>query len=540
MKRTIAVVLAFVLLGICSPSFAEGDISNFKKERIYAGNFSDIDETDWFYSSVAEAFEYKITDGVSETEFAPYEPISLAEAIAFGVKINATYEGEKPDLSSSEKWYTGYVDYAKNKKIIEEDFSLEGLNFPATREQVAYILARSISFTELKNINPKISNIPDVTLENEFYNEILLLYRAGVLTGKDDYGSFYPNEYITRCEVCAMIGRIVNPNLRINVEFKSNQAENIDKKYNAVEISEAASEAVFYIEIYGKGDQAIASGSGFFISEDGVCVTNYHVIDGGYSAKVKLVNGTTYDVSAVLGYDKERDIAILKVDAADLKCLELGNSDEIVSGESVFCIGSPLGLENTLSTGVVSNVNRVEDGFSYIQITAPISNGSSGGAVLNDRCKLIGISSAGYNAGQNLNLAIPSNEINKIARDKNITMYELTTGRKPGEPVPGETSVGVVLGYSDNKNIIDFGKLNNIAESSEAKYSDELVERFYISDVDGIIRYMSALGKNGFYRQREMSFNNVISMIYTNRRDAVLIEYDILNMKTVITYYFEK
>ncbi len=515
---------------------AEGSINNFKKERIYSNNFSDIREDDWFFNSVAEVFEYKITDGISENEFAPYEPVSLAEAIAFGAKLNMIYENESIDLSIGEEWYEAYVSYAKKKTIIEDDFRLTGLEYPATREQVAYILARSISFKELKNINPKISSLPDVFSTDRFYNEILLLYRAGVLAGKDDYGSFLPKEYITRCEVCAMLGRIINPNLRINVELKEKQSAVVDEKYNSVEISKMASNAVFYIEIYDRNNRAMSSGSGFFISESGVCVTNYHVIEGGYNAKIKLVGGDEYDVENVLGYDKERDIAILKISGEGFNFLKLGNSDAVVSGEDVFCIGSPLGLENTFSTGVVSNTNRIIDDLSYIQITAPISHGSSGGAVLNENCEVIGISSAFYGDGQNLNLAIPSNEISKIKRDKNITLYELATGRKPGDV---QSNVGSVKGYSDNENIIDFGLLNGVGESKAFEYTDELVKRFYISDVDGIVRYMSALEQQGFYRQRQMNFNGVLSMIYTNWVDVVLIEYDIQTKNTVIVYYYK-
>ncbi len=547
MKRAASKIMCVILscimvFGVTNAAMA-GDLNNFKQERIYSGAFSDVESSDWFYSLVSTAYEYGITDGYSESEFAPYEPVSQSQAIAFGAKINAVYNGKEIETpAEGENWYEPYIKYAIDNAIIEDGvFEEKNYSKPATRAQVAYILARSVDFSDLKNINTSISSLPDVSAYDKFYNEIIMLYRAGVLAGKDDTGRFYPDEYITRSEVCAIISRIIDKNERMSLTLKDDTAQTPQgQKYDAVGIAKKASSAVFYIEIYDSRGAAEKSGSGFFISSDGIAVTNYHVIEDGYSAKIKLNDSTVYDVSSVLGYDKERDIAILKIDGSGFNYLETADSDQIVAGESVFCIGSPLGLDNTISTGVISNTNRIDSNLSYIQITAPISSGSSGGAVLDEYCKVIGISCGGYTEGQNLNLAIPINALQSVPRDKNVTLYELTTGGKQPQQSTGQVTIGESEGYSDNKNILDFGKLNNITESASPTYTSQIVRRSYQSNIDAVNNYIENLYKLGFYRQRITQINGNIAMIFVSRSDAMALEYNIYSGATYVSYYFNK
>lgn len=543
MKKALSLLLSLSLaLGTCV-CVSANDLNNFKQERIYSGIFDDVKSTDWFCDAVSETYEYGIADGYSENEFAPYEPVSQSQAIAFGAKINAIYSENTIDTSEDdENWYDAYIEYALNEGIIENGvFSEKNYSKPATRAQVAYILARSVDFSDLKNINTSVSVLPDVSAYDEFYNEIIMLYRAGVLAGKDETGRFYPNEYITRAEVCAIINRIINKDARMSLDLKSEEitTEPQIEKYDAVAVASKAASAVFYIEIYDRYGNASKSGSGFFISADGRAVTNYHVIEDGYSAKIKLNDSEVYDVASVIGYDKERDIAVLQIDASGFNYLELADSDAIAAGENVFCIGSPLGLDNTISTGVVSNTNRIDSNLSYIQITAPISSGSSGGAVLDEQCKVIGISCGGYTEGQNLNLAIPINALSDVALDKNITLYELATGKKQEQS--DDVSTGFeIAGYSDNGAILDFGKFLGISQSAEPVYKSQIVTRSYVSDADSVNEYISVLYQLGFYRQRTSQRNGDITMIFVSRTDALSLSYDLYTGKTCISYYYEK
>ena len=148
-------------------------------------------------------------------------------------------------------------------------------------------------------------------------------------------------------------------------------------------ISRKANGSIVSIVMSNKDGHPIAQGSGFLISKDGQVVTNYHVIKNGTSAVVKLPDGAFFPVDGVLASDKDRDVAIIKAHGNDFRTLTLGDSDRLQVGEEVVAIGSPLSLESTVSNGIVSAIRTVEDeGGKFVQITAPISPGSSGGPLL--------------------------------------------------------------------------------------------------------------------------------------------------------------
>ena len=164
-------------------------------------------------------------------------------------------------------------------------------------------------------------------------------------------------------------------------------------------------------------------GSGFFISNDGTIVTNYHVI--AHSKKLSIYTDTNkeYTDITVLGYDVLKDIAILKINTQDkFPFCKIGDSNKIVLGDSIVVIGNPMGLRNTLSTGIISSLKQKD----FIQITAPISPGSSGGALFNMYGEVIGITSSAILAGQNLGFCIPINEIHTIALNKPLTPTQLS------------------------------------------------------------------------------------------------------------------
>lgn len=190
-----------------------------------------------------------------------------------------------------------------------------------------------------------------------------------------------------------------------------------DKPLSAEQIYAKCSSSVFYIEIYDRYGSAIASGSGVFISPDGKALTNHHVVEDAYSAKVMTTDGSTYDVTGYYDARQDIDMALIQVAGSGFPCLSIGDSTAVAGGQNVFAIGSPLGLDNTISQGIISNANRVVDGLGYIQITAPISHGSSGGALINDRGQLIGITTATFSDGQNLNLAVPVHRYKELSTD---------------------------------------------------------------------------------------------------------------------------
>lgn len=173
------------------------------------------------------------------------------------------------------------------------------------------------------------------------------------------------------------------------------------------ELSARATAAVVLVQV--EAGERSRQGSGFLVQQDGLILTNHHVIRGATSARVRLSTGDVYDRVSVLATDERRDLAILKISGFALPTLPLGNSDDVRIGTDIVAIGSPMGLENTVSTGIVSGRRTEPEGFRLLQITAPASTGSSGGPVLDRAGRVVGIAASQFRNGQNLNFAVPIN-----------------------------------------------------------------------------------------------------------------------------------
>ena len=166
--------------------------------------------------------------------------------------------------------------------------------------------------------------------------------------------------------------------------------------------------------------QPISLGSGFFV-RNGQIATNLHVVEGAARGYAKLVGQKTkYDIEGITAIDPQRDLVILKVSAFGAQVLFLGDSDALQVGESVYAVGNPRGLEGTFSQGIISSIREVGTD-KLLQITAPISPGSSGGPVLNGVSDVIGVSVATFRGGQNLNFAIPSNYLQALVAKAGAT-----------------------------------------------------------------------------------------------------------------------
>jgi S1-C subfamily serine protease len=180
-------------------------------------------------------------------------------------------------------------------------------------------------------------------------------------------------------------------------------------------IAKAANGAIVSIITSAKDGRPVAQGTGFLVSTDGRIVTNYHVVKGASSAIVKLPNGAFYDVDGVVAFDKARDLAVIKAHGQNFRVVTLGNSDRIQVGEEIVAIGSPLSLESTVSSGIVSGIRTIkEEGGKFLQITAPISPGSSGGPLFNMAGEVVGITTLYLEGGENLNFAIPVNDAKRL------------------------------------------------------------------------------------------------------------------------------
>jgi S1-C subfamily serine protease len=213
----------------------------------------------------------------------------------------------------------------------------------------------------------------------------------------------------------------------------------LDAELTARQVADRHMAAVFALDTYASQkyiDAETPSGnsSGFFISADGLAVTNYHSIDGAIYATATLSNGETYPVERVIYYDAGIDIAVLKLSTTStdnkttsaFSYLELAGTEDIRPGDTVYTLGNPLGLGLAVSSGIISAVERVVDGYDLpcVMDTADISQGSSGGALLNTHGRVIAVTSGAYIYGNNMYLAVPVDPV--LTADLTVEGWTLT------------------------------------------------------------------------------------------------------------------
>jgi len=170
---------------------------------------------------------------------------------------------------------------------------------------------------------------------------------------------------------------------------------------NPAEIAKSSTPAVVSIHTEN------ALGTGFIIAPGGLIATNLHVVAGQSAIVVTLADHREFRVVEVWNGDKDKDLVILRIQARGLPIVSLGDSAKVHPGDAIVAIGHPLGLEDTVSNGLVSAIRKVDDDLTILQISAPIAPGSSGGPIFNDRGEVIGVSTAILTGGQNLNFGVP-------------------------------------------------------------------------------------------------------------------------------------
>lgn len=222
----------------------------------------------------------------------------------------------------------------------------------------------------------------------------------------------------------------------------------------------------FFGEFFGfkKTYKTESIGSGFFIDTDGTAVTNYHVIKSASKIYAVASDGIQYD-AYLIGGDEDLDIAIIKVkNIKNVTPVTLGTSSDIMLGETVIAIGNPYGLESSVSTGVVSNTNRIlniNNSFSiFIQIDAPINPGNSGGPLVNLDGEVIGINTAIYKEAQGIGFSIPIDILKRV-------IYEI---KKFGKIRP--TYIGVIIDETRDGLVVEKVDKGSSAENIGLKKGD--------------------------------------------------------------------
>ncbi|HEX3478683.1 MAG TPA: trypsin-like peptidase domain-containing protein [Kofleriaceae bacterium] len=196
-------------------------------------------------------------------------------------------------------------------------------------------------------------------------------------------------------------------------------------RLTAKDIVQRASPAIVRIEA---GSEKI--GTGFILDKTGVVATNLHVVVGESAIKIKLSDGSQYAVTQIDGVDPARDLALLQIRAGkDLPTLKLGDSSAMSAGDQVVAIGNPLGFDNSVTSGLISQVRPIcgpadiaaqkcTQELTVLQISAAISPGSSGGPLFNQYGEVVGVTTAIITAGQNFNLAVPGHYLKPLVAQR--------------------------------------------------------------------------------------------------------------------------
>ena len=249
--------------------------------------------------------------------------------------------------------------------------------------------------------------------------------------------------------------------------------------------------SVLKIQVYDKKNNIIQTGSGFIAFDNNILITNAHVITGGYKVEAIDDKDVLLAIDGLLYYSQDEDIAILKLNKQN-KISVLKTNTKYKIGDKVVAIGSPLGVKNSVSEGTLSNI--IEN--QYIQHTAPISSGSSGGALFNKRGQVIGMNTATYIDGQNMNIAIPistiTNAYNNSKNSKTKSIYKSQFYSNDLE--------SILLNNDAGKKIV--AVLNKYSENNRANCSE--INPLNMSNIDEV--YSREIYKNSIIRQKKADY----------------------------------
>ncbi len=284
------------------------------------------------------------------------------------------------------------------------------------------------------------------------------------------------------------------------------------------------------------------TGSGFFIDSEGTIVTNFHVIDLAQAISVEMDNGASYPVTEIVDFSNLYDLAILKIDVKDHPYLELAEKDAR-TGEQVYAVGSALGtLTGTFTGGMVSSTKRTYGEIDCIQMDAAISPGNSGGPLVNVYGEVVGINTASYTRGENLNLAIKVSELDRLAKDKNWSVkefkewYEQESSRSWSPTYKkSDGSTGYLYSLVNNYQTVTGAKcLQSCDNGEEGKKVDGYRDMFdyYVyaystAEYDKYVEYLKSIGFE--YEDSETKDNwTGTSYYYYNEKDEIMIDLYVL------------
>ena len=402
MKRLTAVLLSVIIcFSLFSPNaFATSSTRDTSLEQTLAADLKSM----------------SLFQGVSDTDFALSKAPTRTEAVVILIRMLGKESGAQSGswtqpFADVAPWADKYIGYAYQQGLTKGVSETEFGSGNASAAAFLTLLLRALGYSDANGdfsysdpytLARSIGLLPEVVDTTNFLRADVVLVSYSALTVKIKGTSQ------TLAEKLILDGVFTQAQYENYYDVSAISKAEAGSELTSEQVFSKCSSSVFYIEVYDKDGNKTASGSGFFIDSLGTAVTNYHVVKGSYSSKITVSDTKqVYNVLGVYDYSEDNDWAIIKIDGSGFSYLNIGSAESVVGGAAVYAIGSPLGLQNTITEGLISNTARTEGGVSYIQTSTAISSGSSGGALINKFGKVIGITSGSYADGQNLNLAIP-------------------------------------------------------------------------------------------------------------------------------------
>lgn len=298
-----------------------GKLSNIKKKKTYKNQFSDVKNEKWYAEYIQTAFETGIINGKPDGTFAPDAPVSVAEVVKMASLINYYYRGlndEERQFSATvnEKWYEPYAEYA-SQNLLDGKTLVGDFGEPATRLFTAFMFDSCLPSEEYEPL-VDVTSIPDLFQSDSYYKSVLRLYKAGVLSGSDDKGTFNPDSNLTRSEAVAIITRIIDATKRKG--YKEPESANAVSKENIyteskwIKITKIEyldddakyAHTITETQCYNIGDKDVFAGMDFMAITGKISLkenipANATVLQGSY---VKMPNGLKY-----AGHDSNIDLS---------------------------------------------------------------------------------------------------------------------------------------------------------------------------------------------------------------------------------------
>lgn len=396
--------------------------------------------------------------GVSDTDFAlnraPTRPEALVMLLRLmGAGVEAQNSTALHPFTDVPDWANAYVGYAYQNGLTNGVSPTEfGVGQANAQVYLTFVL-RALGYTDV--------NGADFTWDNPFS----LAKSVGILPEGVDRENFL-REDVVLVSYAALQTKLKDSEKTLAQKLMENglfTEDTYEQVYDATAIEQANKNAleltleefeqkyapaVFYIELYNRAGESISSGNGFFLEETGVAVTNFHVIENGYSAQITLpATDQVYDVVGVYDYNVDYDWALIQVNGTGFSTLNIGDENRLTAGETVYAVGSSTGDENAVLQGTILEPKHWGEKICYIKTDAPVSPGICGGALLNRNGEVVGITD-----GTNADLMVPISVLTNHLKESITPLADIARTMQPeteGEHTPREEAFALLLAVID-------------------------------------------------------------------------------------------